>query len=195
MGIKKTWSEHICQYVSMFIHPTWWLGLIMFHCGVETLQFVDGKDLYLRLVDECLVEWVEPTHQNLGPLVLAHSVQYFIMFGIVWNCGFETCTFSGVHRLQRILRILECHWFVIFRVFSSSLYGLCWAAECVLALFFPGRTVMAAMLICHKSVSAAPAAAYLPFRCSPRPLWTWRGFTAAGMGGKHRRQGLWGTWV
>ena len=84
LGIKKTWGEHICQYVSMFIHPTWWLGLIMFHCGVETLQFVDGKDLYLRLVDEFLVEWVEPTHQNLGPLVLAHSTSLCLaLYGIV----------------------------------------------------------------------------------------------------------------
>jgi hypothetical protein len=81
LGIKN--MEY--QYVSMLMHSIWWLGFMMFHCGLEMLQLVDVKDPYLRWwfsVDECLVEWVERTHQNLGPL--AHSTFIsFIMFGIV----------------------------------------------------------------------------------------------------------------
>lgn len=44
LGIKNI--EY--QYVSMLMHSIWWLGFMMFHCGLEMLQLVDVKDPYLR---------------------------------------------------------------------------------------------------------------------------------------------------
>ena len=38
----------MCQCYSMLMHSIWWLGFMMFHCGLEMLQLVDVKDPYLR---------------------------------------------------------------------------------------------------------------------------------------------------
>ena len=112
----------------------------------------------------CGVGWTYPPESR----TLAHSTFIsFIMFGIV---VLKHWLFWGT-QIATHVAILECHWLV----FSSYFLAVCMALFGPLNLFFPGRTVMAAMLICHKSVSAATAAAYLPFRCSLRPWWTWRG--------------------